>query len=141
MEIKCIKRFCFIAQGAQWRNNLVGFFAEDITKESNGICGGLANDVLFSLLYTPENRQKLVSVISFDLLSFFASIQEFVVENVCFFLFQWKSVEAWVGGEVLNHPFVQIFDVSDCIDETLRKTKQLCWEFFILLKLTPSPST
>lgn len=122
MEIKCIKRFCFIAQGIVRIDKIIlwDFSLPDITKESNRICGGLMRDILFSLLYTLENRQKLVSVISFDLLGFFAAIQEFVVQNVGFFLFQRKSFEAWVGVEVLNHPLVQIFDISDCIEVALK---------------------
>lgn len=121
MEIKCIKRFCFIAQDVRIDKIILWDFSfPDITNESTRICGGLMRDILFSLLYTPENCQKLVSVISFDLLSFFAAIQKFVVENVGFFLFQWKSFEAWMSVEVLNHPFVQILDIGDCIDVTLK---------------------
>lgn len=69
-----------------------------------------------------EDCQKFISMVSLYLLCLFTSIQELIVKNICAFFLSRQALKTRMCLEMLDHPFVKIFNVCHRVEETL-KTK------------------
>lgn len=78
-----------------------------------------------SYLQPTEDCKKLFSIVSLDLLRLLTSIQKLVVEDVGVFFLRRQPFEAWMRREMLNHPFVKVFDIRHSVKQSLNKCERI----------------